>query len=66
MTDPTEPPILDKIRAMWEFAATTQFLYLFYDMFGLDEFDVDVPSFLNSEVTYRPSRKSYSASGIAN
>jgi hypothetical protein len=27
---------------MWEFAATTQFLYLFYDMFGLDEFDVEV------------------------
>ena len=40
--DGTEPPILDRIRDMWEFAATTQFLYLFYDMFGLDEFDVEV------------------------
>ena len=44
MTDPSEQPVLDKIRAMWEFAATTQFLYLFYDMFGLEEFDVEVPS----------------------
>jgi len=44
MTDPTEQPVLDKIRAMWEFAATTQFLYLFYDMFGLEEFDVEVLS----------------------
>ena len=43
MTSPTDPAILDKIRAMWEFAATTQFLYLFYDMYGLNEFDVDVP-----------------------
>jgi hypothetical protein len=43
MTSPSEDPILDKIRTMWEFAATTQFLYLFYDMYGLDEFDVNVP-----------------------
>jgi hypothetical protein len=42
MTDPSEQPILDKVRAMWEFAATTQFLYLFFDMFGLQEFDVEV------------------------
>jgi len=48
MTDPTEQPVLDKIRAMWEFAATTQFLYLFYDMFGLEEFDVEVLSLTTS------------------
>lgn len=41
--DPSEQLILDKVRAMWEFAATTQFLYLFFDMFGLQEFDVEVP-----------------------
>jgi len=28
---------------MWEFAAITQFFYLFFDMFGLDDFDVEVP-----------------------
>jgi hypothetical protein len=44
MTDPSEPPLLDKIRAMWEFAAITQFFYMFFDMFGLDDFDVEVPS----------------------
>jgi len=43
MTDSSEPPILDKIRAMWEFAAITQFFYLFFDMFGLEDFDVEVP-----------------------
>lgn len=42
MTDPSEPPILGKIRNMWEFAAITQFFYMFFDMFGLDDFDVDV------------------------
>jgi hypothetical protein len=42
MTESNEPPILDRIRNMWEFAATTQFLYLFYDMFNLEEFDVEV------------------------
>jgi hypothetical protein len=42
MTDPSEPPLLDKIRNMWEFAAITQFFYLFFDMFGLEDFDVDV------------------------
>jgi hypothetical protein len=42
MTDPSEPPILDKIRTMWEFAAITQFFYLFFDMFGLEDFDVEV------------------------
>jgi hypothetical protein len=41
--DPSEQLILDKVRVMWEFAATTQFLYLFFDMFGLQEFDVEVP-----------------------
>jgi hypothetical protein len=43
MTDPSESQLLDKIRAMWEFAAISQFFYLFYDMFGLEDFDVDVP-----------------------
>jgi hypothetical protein len=43
MADHTEPPLLDKIRNMWEFAAITQFFYLFFDMFGLDDFDVEVP-----------------------
>jgi hypothetical protein len=42
MTDPSDGTILHKVRAMWEFAATTQFLYLFFDMFGLQEFDVEV------------------------
>lgn len=28
---------------MWEFAAVTQFFYLFFDMFGLEDFDVEVP-----------------------
>jgi len=42
MADSSEPPILDKIRGMWEFAAVTQFFYLFYDMFGLEDFDVEV------------------------
>jgi hypothetical protein len=42
MSESSEPPILDKIRGMWEFVATVQFLYLFYDMFDLEEFDVEV------------------------
>ena len=48
MADSSEPPILDKIRGMWEFAAVTQFFYLFYDMFGLEDFDVEVrfPAFV--------------------
>jgi hypothetical protein len=41
--DVSESSLLEKIRNMWEFAATTQFMYLFYDMFQLDEFDVEVP-----------------------
>jgi hypothetical protein len=52
MTDHSEQPVLDKIRAMWEFAATTQFLYLFYDMFGLEEFDVEVPFSFDVIVRY--------------
>lgn len=43
MTEPSEPPILDKIRSMWEFAAVTQFFNLFYYMFGLNDFDIYVP-----------------------
>jgi len=43
MTDPSEPTLLDKIRRMWEFASTVQFLYLFFDMFGLEDVDVEVP-----------------------
>ena len=42
MTQPSEPPILDKIRSMWEFAAVTQFFNLFYYMFGLNDFDIYV------------------------
>lgn len=44
MTEPSEPPILDKIRSMWEFAAVTQFFNLFYYMFGLNDFDIYVPT----------------------
>ena len=44
MSDPSEPPILDKIRSMWEFAAVTQFFNLFYDMFGMNDFDIYVPN----------------------
>jgi len=42
MAEPSAAPLLDKIRNMWEFAAITQFFYLFFDMFGLDDFDVEV------------------------
>jgi len=42
MTEPSEPPILDKIRSMWEFAAVAQFFNLFYYMFGLNDFDIYV------------------------
>jgi hypothetical protein len=42
MADSSEAPILDRTRGMWEFAAVTQFFYLFYDMFGLEDFDVEV------------------------
>jgi hypothetical protein len=53
MSEPAEPPLLDKIRSMWEFAAITQFFYLFFDMFGLDDFDVEVPSPLPAYLSYR-------------
>ena len=46
MTDPSEPTLLDKIRGMWEFASTIQFLYLFFDMFGLEDVDVEVTLFV--------------------
>jgi hypothetical protein len=53
MSEPAEPPLLDKIRNMWEFAAITQFFYLFFDMFGLEDFDVEVLSLLPTYLSHR-------------
>jgi len=46
MEEPPESPLLNRIRNMWEFVAIVQFLYLFYDMFNLDDFDVEVHNIL--------------------
>ena len=54
-SSPSSSTLLDKIRNMWEFAATIQFLYLFYDMYNLNDFDIEVSS--QKFILHRYSKK---------